>query len=360
MGTRKPANNNSNKKKSQPKTEPNKYQSPSSNMPLPFSISANKMFIIWSSLACAALATAFGVVVKQQIQRSGTITSTPPSANAEISPSPTEKFDLDKEESKQDKLVVANMGEYYKVLEVIAHDPQAFTQGLEYDPLHGYFVESTGGYGTSDVRLWKTDGTLVNQHKLDEKYFGEGLCVYHNATSKFHPERILQLTWKEQTAFIYDLKTLELLEEFSYKTSTSEGWGIAYDAERHEFYVSDGSEYIHVWNADTLEELRKFPVTWRRHITDDSRTSQHLNELEWDAQTRTLLANVWYQNVILRIDPMAGQVLTIYDFTELYPMADRTPQSDCLNGIAWANRDNGEVWVTGKWWPHMYRVQLLA
>jgi glutamine cyclotransferase len=353
MGTRKPAN--SHKKKPRPKTEPNKYQSPSSSAVsnMPFS----KMFIIWSSLACAALATAFGVVLKHQIQRTSTITSTP--ANAEMSPTPTEKFDLDKEETKHEH-VVAHMGEYYKVLEVIPHDPQAFTQGLEYDPLQGYFVESTGGYGTSDVRLWKTDGTIVNQHKLDEKYFGEGLCVYHNASSKSHPDRILQLTWKEQTAFIYDFKTLEVLEEFSYNTSTSEGWGIAYDAERHEFYVSDGSEYIHVWNADTLEELRKFPVTWRRHMTDDSRTSQHLNELEWDAQTRTLLANVWYQNVILRIDPMAGQVLTIYDFTELYPVADRTPQSDCLNGIAWADRDKGEVWITGKWWPHMYRVQLLA
>jgi glutamine cyclotransferase len=104
-----------------------------------------------------------------------------------------------------------------------------------------------------------------------------------------------------------------------YTTNTTEGWGITFDASRHELLVSDGSEWIHVWDATTLLEKRRYAVTFQTNPQQPRKVVKHLNELEFDATTDTLLANVWYQNVLLRIDLNSGQVLRVYDMSQLYP-----------------------------------------
>ena len=56
------------------------------------------------------------------------------------------------------------------------HDVTAFTEGLEY--VDGFIYEGTGNYGESDLR--KTElktGKVVLQHKMDARYFGEGITV---------------------------------------------------------------------------------------------------------------------------------------------------------------------------------------
>lgn len=48
---------------------------------------------------------------------------------------------------------------------------------------------------------------------------------------------------------------------------------------------------------------------------------------------------------------------------DLYPVQQRqTDGADCLNGISVTGTNNEEgleVWVTGKLWPKMYRLQLI-
>jgi glutamine cyclotransferase len=58
--------------------------------------------------------------------------------------------------------------------------------------------------------------------------FGEGLPVWK--------DKLIQLTWREKTGFIYNKESFHLLEKFSYPT---EGWGITHDHQR--LIMSDGS-----------------------------------------------------------------------------------------------------------------------
>jgi glutamine cyclotransferase len=82
---------------------------------------------------------------------------------------------------------------------------------------------------------------------------------------------------------------------------------------------------------------------------------RYLNELEWDPTDGTILANVWMQNVILRIVPTSGQVLRVYDMSQLY--TNRIQKADVLNGIAFLKKNH--FWITGKYWPNLYLVEFL-
>src|SRR5690554_586820 len=84
----------------------------------------------------------------------------------------------------------------FKVLNEYPHDPEAFTQGLEFK--NGFLYESTGQYGLSSLR--KTDlktGKILKKINLANEFFGEGLTIIGN--------KIYQLTWLENKGLIYDL-----------------------------------------------------------------------------------------------------------------------------------------------------------
>jgi glutamine cyclotransferase len=62
-----------------------------------------------------------------------------------------------------------------------------------------------------------------------------------------------------------------------------------------------GSKYLHFWNPDTMEFIRKVPVT----RLDGSEASD-INELEyWRGR---VIANVWYRDFLLVINPATGKV----------------------------------------------------
>jgi glutamine cyclotransferase len=194
---------------------------------------------------------------------------------------------------------------------------------------------------------------------MDDQYFGEGLCSYTDSESG--QRRLIQLTWKKQTGFLYDPVSLQLLDSFSYSTTTSEGWGITFQAETREFLVSDGSQYLHTWSADSItplfQETSKVAVSFQRQDMQQAETLKRINELEWDPfHSDSVLANVWYQDSIVRIDIASGFVTKIYDLTSLFP--NRPSGADVLNGIAVTSVAN-EIWVTGKLWPNMFRILLV-
>ena len=268
-----------------------------------------------------------------------------------------------KPQSPRDVVEAIYVGDAYDVLATFPHDPKAFTQGLTY--FGGTLYEGTGLNGKSELRELElgvgegVTGSVLRSTKLDEKYFGEGIAHYHDANGN---ERIIQITWQEQTGFIYDAKTFEVLKEFRYETKTNEGWGITYDDARHEFIVSDGSDFLFFWDRDTLEEKRRVQVTLRNLVSNNddddepeisTRPVQQINELEM--VNGLVFANVWYQNVLIAIDPVNGQVVRVYDFTKLY--TKRSPGADCFNGISVTEKQD-ELLVTGKNWPNMYRIRL--
>ena len=77
------------------------------------------------------------------------------------------------------------------------HDPNAFTQGLEF--FGERLFESTGLYGSSSIReIDLQSGSTLDFVMLDRDLFGEGITFLDK-------NRILQLTWKSEEALIWEL-----------------------------------------------------------------------------------------------------------------------------------------------------------
>lgn len=224
----------------------------------------------------------------------------------------------------------------YQIVNSYPHDANAFTQGLVY--VDGGFYEGTGRWGESTLRETALEsGQVLRSKSLDAQYFGEGITLFD--------DRIIQLTWQEQTGFVYDPATFELLQTFTYPT---EGWGITHDGTR--LIVSDGTSTIYFWDPATLQE------TGRITVRDHRGPLNRLNELEYvDGE---IWANVWMTNLIARISPETGDVVGYIDLSGLLDTTVLTQPADVLNGIAY-DPATGRLFVTGKLWPSIFEIEVV-
>ncbi|HTC32982.1 MAG TPA: glutaminyl-peptide cyclotransferase [Bryobacteraceae bacterium] len=233
--------------------------------------------------------------------------------------------------------VHAQAPEYgYQVVHAYPHDPNAFTQGLEYRA--GFLYEGTGLKGHSSLRKVKLEtGKVLQQIDLDPEYFGEGITVLN--------QKITELTWQSETGFVYDQSSFRKERTFSY---LGEGWGLANDGQN--IYMSDGSPQIRVWDPVTLKEKRRILVV------DRGQPVLNLNELEW--VRGEIYANIWQKDEIVRISPADGHVLGRIDLTGILNAGDRTGREDVLNGIAY-DALGDRLFVTGKLWPKLFEIKLV-
>ncbi len=223
----------------------------------------------------------------------------------------------------------------YRVLQIYPHDPDAFTQGLVYT--NSLLYESTGLYGRSSLRKVDLEtGQVLQIRNLASSYFGEGIALYG--------QRILQLTWREHTALLYDRDSFSLLDTFSYPT---EGWGLTYDGER--LIMSDGSATLYFRDPSTFGQIGQV------RVHDNGSPVNRLNELEYIEGE--VYANVWLTDRIARIDPQSGRVTGWIDLEGLLGRAGAGLQADVLNGIAY-DREAGRLFVTGKLWPYLFEIAL--
>lgn len=249
--------------------------------------------------------------------------------------------------SPEHSVSVTDSKMYEIVGDQLFHDRNHFIQGLTYS--NNVLYESVGMYSRSQVcRLDPNTGQTMNCVQMDKQYFAEGMQVYGDPGN----EKLIQLTWKSQKGFIRDANTLEELSSFMFNTTSNEGWGICFDKANNEFIVSDGSPFLHFWNATTLEPKREVEV--KRQNGDPA---ERLNELEFvDGK---ILANVWYSDVLLVIDPATGKCENEYDFSMLYPNHERSKSgAGVFNGIS-VSGEKGVIYVTGKNWDRMFKVKLL-
>lgn len=225
----------------------------------------------------------------------------------------------------------------YEVLEEYSHDIQAYTQGLEFKDEILY--ESTGQYGQSSLRKveWKT-GKVLEKIDLGKQYFGEGLTILN--------DKIYQLTWRENTGYVYDLHTLEQIQTFNYQNS-QEGWGICNDGTH--LYKSDGSERIWRLDPETLQELDYIQV-----YTNTGRVRE-INELEW--VDGLIFANVYTRNAISIINPRTGKLEGVIDMSALIQKVTKHNELDVLNGIAYRG-EKDILYVTGKNWDKLFKIKI--
>lgn len=223
----------------------------------------------------------------------------------------------------------------YRVINSYPHDPGAFTQGLFFHD--GFLYEGTGLHGRSSIRKVELEtGRIVQAVELPEEFFGEGITVWG--------DRLIAITWQEQTAFVLDLKTFKLWRKFSY---TGEGWGLTQNG--RELIMSDGSAELRFLDPQNFRELR------RLRVTAGGKPVAQLNELEWvDGE---IYANVWQSDRIARIDPKTGHVKAWINLAGLLPQ--RNGSDDVLNGIAY-DAKRKRLFVTGKLWPRLFEIALQA
>ncbi|MCH9708866.1 MAG: glutaminyl-peptide cyclotransferase [Actinomycetia bacterium] len=219
------------------------------------------------------------------------------------------------------------------VLEEIAHDPEAFTQGLEI--AGSVLYEGTGLAGASQLReLDPATGEVRRQSQIPDAYFGEGITVVG--------ERIWQLTYQDGVVVEWDAAALVPVREVPLD---GEGWGLCFDGER--LIRSDGTSRLWFHDPDSMAEIGGIDVT------RDGRALAGLNELE--CVGGLVWANLWPSDQIVRIDPGTGAVNLVVDAAGLRARGI-PPSARVLNGIA--HVQGSEFLVTGKEWPKMFRVQL--
>ncbi len=232
---------------------------------------------------------------------------------------------------------VAQTPQYgYQVIHAYPHDPNAFTEGLEYRA--GFLYESTGLKGRSWLRKEKLEtGQVLQQIDLEPQYFGEGITILN--------QQIVQLTYTAEIGFVYDQSNFHVKRTFNY---SGEGWAMTNDGEN--IYMDDGSAQIRVWDPITLQEKRRITVH------DHGQPVTNVNELEW--VRGEIYANIWQKDVIARISPVDGRVLGWINLAGLLPAADRTGSEDVLNGIAYDVLGN-RLFVTGKLWPKLFEIKVI-
>jgi glutaminyl-peptide cyclotransferase len=231
----------------------------------------------------------------------------------------------------------------YTVIGSHPHDTNSFTEGLLY--FSDSLFESTGCppflpatrsvFGPIDLAT----GRIRVRVELDkEKYFGEGVT--------FLDGKYYQLTYRNKIGFIYDAVTYQQVGQFFYLSD--EGWGLTTDGES--LIMSDGTERL------TYIDPQTFIITKILTVTEEGAARSLLNELEFIRGH--IYANVWLSNTIVKIDPSSGKVTGRIDMTDLMKEAESIyPGSKEMNGIAW-DPVSGNIFITGKCWPKIYKITL--
>jgi glutamine cyclotransferase len=224
----------------------------------------------------------------------------------------------------------------YEIVETYRHDTADYTEALFFHD--GHLYEGTGRYGQSWLKIWDLDtGDVIRQRNLDDRYFGEGAVVLG--------DRLFHLTYISNTGFIYDPVTLERQLSFRFPR---QGWGLTTDGTS--LLMSDGSSAVYYLNPQNFY-LERY-VT----VEDEFGSVGFLNELEYvDGE---IYANVWQTDYIVRFSAETGEVTGWLDLTGLNPDPERLVYPLVLNGIAWPGEPDTLV-VTGKEWPHLWRIKLV-
>jgi glutamine cyclotransferase len=226
----------------------------------------------------------------------------------------------------------------YRVTDRKPQDPSHWVQGLQI--VDDELYVSTGLHGQSRVlRYDVVSGELQDERRLTHRAFGEGLTVMDDT--------VYQLTWKNRAMLVYNRADLSPREVFPLP---GEGWGLTHNGVQ--LIYSDGTNRLHFMNPENGHISHSVTVT-----ETGKPLRGRLNELEW-VEGR-VWANIIFSDRIVVIDPADGRVTASVDLAGLWPMAKAQNIQHVLNGIA-RNPADGSIWVTGKRWPWMFQIELLA
>lgn len=227
----------------------------------------------------------------------------------------------------------------YEVINEYPHDIEAFTQGLEFYKDTLYESTGSGNGGITSLRKinYKT-GEVLQKVLPGNNFFGEGITILN--------DKIFMLTWQHKIGFIYDVNTLEKIDNFNYGES-KEGWGFCNNGKK--LYKSDGSERIWILDPDTLIEEGYIETVTNTSIFNKT------NELEYvDGK---IYANVWQKESMMIIDATSGAIEGVVNFAGLKNKVTKHDKLDVLNGVAY-HPERKTFFVTGKNWDKLFEVKI--
>lgn len=223
----------------------------------------------------------------------------------------------------------------YEIVQTYPHNETWFTEGLE---IHdGFLYEGTGENGKS--ALYKTNlktGKTIQSVKLADKYFGEGITILNG--------KIFQLTYKTKIGFVYKLENMALIDSFYFESE--QGWGLTND--NNYLIMDDSTNNLIYIDPVTYKTVKKIQVY------DDMGPVFNINELEYS--DGFIYANVYTTNLIVKIDPKTGKVLSKINLDGIYIPLDPGKPIDYLNGIA-IDPETKKMYVTGKFYPKIFEIK---
>ena len=223
----------------------------------------------------------------------------------------------------------------YEVIESYPHNETFFTEGLEIH--NGFLYESTGQNGQSALyKLNLKTGKILQTVKLSDQYFGEGITIFNN--------RISQLTYKNKIGFVYELENMALTDSFYF--ASTEGWGMTHDEQN--LIMSDGTNILTYLNPETYKQVKKLQVY------DNQNPVIYLNELEYS--DGFIYANVWITNLIVKIDPATGKVVSKIDLDGIFNNISNQNKQVDVNGIA-IDPVTKKMYVTGKLYSKLFEIK---
>lgn len=223
----------------------------------------------------------------------------------------------------------------YNVISTRPHDPECYTQGLEFSGKRLY--ESGGQYGSSTVReVDPANGEVLRKRPMAKNVFAEGITILGN--------ELWVLTWKEKTAYVLDPGTFKFIRTHSYQ---GEGWGLTNDGEQ--LIMSDGSSMLKFIDPEN------FSVKKTLQVKDGGRPVAQINELEF--VNGEIFANLYTTGKIVRISAEDGRVTGWLDLSGLRNQLPAPNKADVLNGIAF-DAVTGHFLITGKYWPQMFEIDI--
>lgn len=231
--------------------------------------------------------------------------------------------------------VAAPAASDYTIVHTYPHNDRAWTEGLFF--WNDNFYESTGLYGRSSLRRVNLATGAVQQKKLlPDTVFGEGMAIAGGRT--------FVITWKERRALVYDPSSFARIGRYNY---VGEGSGLTYNGKH--LVMSNLTSFIRFRSPSTFASVRSIQVT------ENGTPVDQLNALAW--VKGQIWANIWLIPDILIIDPQTGHVVRRLDFSALQAKENALGNAHDMNGIGyWKSRDR--LFVTGKFWKHVYEIEL--
>jgi len=114
--------------------------------------------------------------------------------------------------------------------------------------------------------------------------------------------------------------------------------------------MDDGTNIITYLDPITLKTVKKLQVY------DDKNAVVYLNELEYS--DGFIYANIWGTDLIVKIDPESGKVLSKIDLYGIMILSNPNKPIDVLNGIA-IDPITKKMYVTGKYYPKLFEIKLV-